>query len=518
MEKNEEQHGAVAVPDVGRHWQGAATHRRRQGQRAPLVAGRTHDRLHRQAAGRRRTADLRHRARRWRSAACDPLATGCAAPVVPPMASASRSSRRCGRTCERSRAGEAAQEGSSRTPKVKAHVTERGDFRFWDHWLTDGREPHIHVCEVATGTCRDVLAGTGIALPPWEPQSEDLRHRAGRARDRAHRRSRSRAADDEPVRHRDGRPRDAAPRVLTDESGMSDVHPITRPTAARWCGALRHQSRLQRPGSSHVLRQAQPAARRLAPRHDYRPARAMDGRQHARSCSCPKIARATGIVAPRHRRDGRGGSRADRGAAARSAASRRPATCSSTIARARMHPPALFAARADGSGERADRAPQPRPARASCARRGARIHDQGPRRRPGADVRRVPAELRPEAQAWPLLHSIHGGPHAAHLDTWHFRWNLHVVRGARLRRRRRELPRLLRLRPALARDRSPGATASRSSPTPRPPPISCCAGLHRPQPPRSHRRQLRRLHGRVHERPHAIAIARTCATPAATTG
>ena len=27
---------------------------------------------------------------------------------------------------------------------------------------------------------------------------------------------------------------------------------------------------------------------------------------------------------------------------------------------------------------------------------------------------------------WPLMHSIHGGPHAAHLDAWHFRWNTQV--------------------------------------------------------------------------------------------
>ena len=30
---------------------------------------------------------------------------------------------------------------------------------------------------------------------------------------------------------------------------------------------------------------------------------------------------------------------------------------------------------------------------------------------------------------WPLLHSIHGGPHAAHGDGWHFRWNAHVFAG-----------------------------------------------------------------------------------------
>jgi hypothetical protein len=56
---------------------------------------------------------------------------------------------------------------------VKAHVTERAEFRFWDHWLTDGRQPHVFVCDVATGRCRDVLAGTGLALPPWEPKADD---------------------------------------------------------------------------------------------------------------------------------------------------------------------------------------------------------------------------------------------------------------------------------------------------------------------------------------------------------
>src|SRR5215831_2832589 len=58
--------------------------------------------------------------------------------------------------------------------KVKAHVTERAEFRFWDHWLTDGREPHVFVCDIATGRCRDALAGTGLALPPWEPTAGDF--------------------------------------------------------------------------------------------------------------------------------------------------------------------------------------------------------------------------------------------------------------------------------------------------------------------------------------------------------
>src|SRR4030095_6345170 len=34
--------------------------------------------------------------------------------------------------------------------KVKAHVTERSEFRFWDRWLADDRVARIFVCDVAT--------------------------------------------------------------------------------------------------------------------------------------------------------------------------------------------------------------------------------------------------------------------------------------------------------------------------------------------------------------------------------
>ena len=56
--------------------------------------------------------------------------------------------------------------------KVKAHLTERPEYRFWDHWLTDGREPHVLVCDIATGRTHDVLARARISLQPWEPTSD----------------------------------------------------------------------------------------------------------------------------------------------------------------------------------------------------------------------------------------------------------------------------------------------------------------------------------------------------------
>jgi dipeptidyl aminopeptidase/acylaminoacyl peptidase len=51
-----------------------------------------------------------------------------------------------------------------REDKVKATVFDKTNIRFWDHWLADGRVPHLFVVDVATGACRDVLAGTGLSL------------------------------------------------------------------------------------------------------------------------------------------------------------------------------------------------------------------------------------------------------------------------------------------------------------------------------------------------------------------
>jgi dipeptidyl aminopeptidase/acylaminoacyl peptidase len=48
--------------------------------------------------------------------------------------------------------------------KVRAWVIDTTRYRHWDHWLADGREPHLFVADVATGECRDLLAGTGLSL------------------------------------------------------------------------------------------------------------------------------------------------------------------------------------------------------------------------------------------------------------------------------------------------------------------------------------------------------------------
>ena len=122
--------------------------------------GRQVDRLHREAQGRRRGAGLSDRARRRRGAASDRALDRLRRVKWFP------DGRRIafvslGVAGPRADAAQARRMKERKETKVKAHVTERAEFRYWDHWLTDGREPHVFVRDVGTGRARDLLAGTG---------------------------------------------------------------------------------------------------------------------------------------------------------------------------------------------------------------------------------------------------------------------------------------------------------------------------------------------------------------------
>ncbi len=55
--------------------------------------------------------------------------------------------------------------------KVKALVIDDVHYRYWDHWLTDGKKPVIFAVDVATGKHTNLLAGTGMHLPMNEPSA-----------------------------------------------------------------------------------------------------------------------------------------------------------------------------------------------------------------------------------------------------------------------------------------------------------------------------------------------------------
>ncbi|MBY0515056.1 MAG: hypothetical protein K2P78_14280 [Gemmataceae bacterium] len=57
--------------------------------------------------------------------------------------------------------------------KAKAVVIDDTVYRYWDKWLTDGKRPSVFAIDVESGKHRDLLAGTGKHLTPFQPSEAD---------------------------------------------------------------------------------------------------------------------------------------------------------------------------------------------------------------------------------------------------------------------------------------------------------------------------------------------------------
>ncbi|RZL49087.1 MAG: S9 family peptidase [Variovorax sp.] len=55
--------------------------------------------------------------------------------------------------------------------KETAYVTDEALYRFWDHHIPRGRVPHLHVLDVATGKVRDLFEGSAWELDRAEPDA-----------------------------------------------------------------------------------------------------------------------------------------------------------------------------------------------------------------------------------------------------------------------------------------------------------------------------------------------------------
>ncbi len=313
--------------------------------------------------------------------------------------------------------------------KVKAHVTERQEFRFWDHWLTDGREPHILVCDVATGRCRDVLARTGMSLPPWEPSADDF--------------------DIAP----DGREIAITADLGPEPQMMNQTDIVTVDLSSRRKHVLTAGTRTADAGPRYS-----PDGRSLV-FHAYDTRRAFNDQGHLMLVArgggpmrrlAPGLDRATGHVAwtPDSRallftvesRGRQGIARLPVGAGNATPSLVAAGGMVGGFAQSRdgsvlafdrattCNPPALFAARADGRDER----PIESLNRALLARHAlGEAREVAVKGWGGEPVQMwivYPPGFDPKKK-WPLLHTIHGGPHAAHVDGWHFRWNSQVFAG-----------------------------------------------------------------------------------------
>jgi len=308
--------------------------------------------------------------------------------------------------------------------KVKVHLSERSEYRFWDHWLTDGRQPHVLAADVATGRCRDLLARTGVALQPWEPSSEhyDISPdglELALTADLAPEPRMMNETDIVTVNLTNGRHR-----VLTADSGFSDEHPRYSPDGAHLAW---HSYNVKRAfndqGHLRLHRRRGATTRRLAPRLD---------RATTRLAWAADGASLFMLIEDRGRqglyRAGLDDALPSRVAAGGTIAGYALSRDGKRIVFERStmsHPPALFSIGADGRDERPLHSPnQPLLSRAAMgATREFTVKGWA-----GDPVQIwvvYPPNFDPKKK-WPLLHSIHGGPHSAHSDGWHFRWNAQV--------------------------------------------------------------------------------------------
>jgi dipeptidyl aminopeptidase/acylaminoacyl peptidase len=324
-------------------------------------------------------------------------------------------------------AGEKAQAkrvAERKDAKVKAHVTERAEFRFWDHWLTDGREPHVFACDVATGRCRDLLADTGVALQPWEPSpdhydvSPDGRELAVTIDPNPEPGMMNRT-DIAIVTLASGRVRN-----LTAQSGMSDEHPRYSPDGRSIAYHAYDTARaFNDQGHLRVIDRRTGRWRRLAPRFDR-------ATQHL---AWTPDSQALLFLAEDRGRTGLWRLPLSAGMPIRIVpggtiagyAASRDGSVLAYVRSSAMSPPSVYAANGDGSGERAIESLN----RALLARYSfGEVREftiKGWRGEPVQMFVAYPPNFDPRRK-WPLMHSIHGGPHSAHHDGWHFRWNLQV--------------------------------------------------------------------------------------------
>ncbi len=68
---------------------------------------------------------------------------------------------------------QAARSKERKEAKVKAHIIDTTNYRYWDHWLADGRRAHLFVVDIETGKHRDLFLDTDYYFY-WYENSTDL--------------------------------------------------------------------------------------------------------------------------------------------------------------------------------------------------------------------------------------------------------------------------------------------------------------------------------------------------------
>jgi dipeptidyl aminopeptidase/acylaminoacyl peptidase len=305
--------------------------------------------------------------------------------------------------------------------KVKAHVVEHSAYRWWDRWLSDGRVPHVFTVDVATGKMRDLFAGTDYELPRNDPAAHHY--------------------DIAP----DGREIAFTFDPLEDKRFDHDEHLAALDLAKGRFRVLTAKSKLSHSGPRYSpdgrsiaflaqdLRKSPVAATRLALIDRASAKIRVLGQRWDQSVHAPMSwsadSSAVFFLSEDHARQNlyrfpigdaspevvaRGGLVSDFSVAGDSVAFAR--TTMST-------PPQIFLAASEGD-QRIDRFNDELVARF----RMGEVREFEIKGWKGEKVQMwaiYPPDFDP-SRKWPLLHNIHGGPHGAWHDQFHFRWNNQV--------------------------------------------------------------------------------------------
>jgi dipeptidyl aminopeptidase/acylaminoacyl peptidase len=308
--------------------------------------------------------------------------------------------------------------------KVQAHVVEQDTYRYWDHWIDDGRLPHLFEITIASGRTRDLMASgkhwlspTGAGHADYGISTDGKEIAFVRPRDP------KRTLEDSDLYALDVRTGAAKP--LLTEDGYSFSSPSYAPDGAAMA-YIRGKNRcrpendqlwlLQRRGKKSTQlaskwdrSAASYGAADLRWSHDsrtlYFPADA-DGATHLYELpianAAPSVLVAGGNV---H------GFALD-ASTARAAVVR----CSA------MHPAQLLAvAVPEARVLRLDRFNDALLAKLAFGTTESRTF-KGWKGKPVQAWITYPPHYDPKKK-YPLLQNIHGGPHSSHQDSWHYRWN-----------------------------------------------------------------------------------------------
>lgn len=314
-----------------------------------------------------------------------------------------------------------------RDAKVKAYIIDSTTFRYWDHWLADGRVPHLFVADVETGQHRDILAGTGVSVVRIEPSSgsydispegTEIAFTADLSKDFGYEPNQdivtipvaggkwTNLTADNPAA-------DANPRYSPDGKWIT----YTRQAIPNFYADRQRIALYERAtGTRRVLtenwdRSAEPPTWSADSQRLY-----FAAEDKARQ---PLWVLSVAGGAPKPLVEGGTISNV-----ARSGDGRTLAFLRTTLGA----PPAVYAALADGTGERKVETFNDALAAGWLLGEAKEVVYKGWGGEPIQMWIIYPPGFDPKKK-WPLLQIVHGGPHGAWMDQFHFRWNMHLFAG-----------------------------------------------------------------------------------------